>query len=78
GGFTAFCLAPGKHLMGAYQHDAPLYLGKREELYRVQLEAGKTYFVNVSGDGSGIPVSVDRAAAAKGLQSARRQIHAIS
>ncbi|WP_324709989.1 DUF2846 domain-containing protein [Pseudomonas citronellolis] len=78
GGFTAFCLAPGNHLMGAYLHDAPLYLGKREELYRVQLEAGKTYFVKVSDDGSGTPVSVERAEAEAGLQSTRQQIHAIS
>lgn len=78
GGFTTFCLPPGGHMLGAYQHDAPLYRGKREELYRVQLEAGKTYFVKVADDGTGSPVSVDRVEAEKGLQHARKQIHAIS
>jgi len=78
GGFTTFCLPPGAHMLGAYQHDAPLYRGKREELYQVQLEAGKTYFVKVADDGTGVPVSVDRVEAEKGLQNARKQIHTIS
>ncbi|MFU5484801.1 DUF2846 domain-containing protein [Pseudomonas aeruginosa] len=78
GGFSAFCLPPGSHMLGAYQQDAPLYRGKREELYRVQLEAGKTYFVKVADDGTGTPISVDRVEAEKGLQNARKQIHAIS
>ena len=78
GGFTKFCLPPGNHMLGAYQHDAPLYRGKREELYRVQLEAGKTYFVKVADDGSASPISVGRAEAEQSLHNARKQIHAIS
>ncbi len=77
-GFTTFCLPPGSHMLGAYQHDAPLYRGKREELYRVQLEAGKTYFVKVADNGTGTPISVNRVEAEQSLQNARKQIHTIS
>jgi OOP family OmpA-OmpF porin len=78
GGFTTFCLPPGPHLLGAYQHDAPLYRGKTEELYRVNLDAGKTYFVKVSEDGTGLPVSVEREEAEQSLRTIREQTHAIS
>ncbi|MGF6695348.1 hypothetical protein [Pseudomonas sp. D(2018)] len=78
GGFTTFCLPPGPHLLGAYQNDAPLYRGKTEELYRVNLDAGKTYFVKVSEDGKGIPVSVERQEAEQSLRNAREQKQAIS
>lgn len=78
GGFTAFCLQPGSHQLGAYQNDAPLYRGKTEELYRVNLDAGKTYFVKVSQDGTGKPVSVERGEAEQDLRTARKQTHAIS
>lgn len=78
GGFTTFCLPPGQHLLGAYQNEAPLYRGKTEELYRVSLEAGKTYFVKVSEDAKGQPVSVGREEAERSLSGAREQTHAIS
>lgn len=78
GGFTTFCLPPGAHLLSAYQNDAPLYRGKTQELYRINLDAGKTYFVKVSEDGSGLPVSVAREEAEQNLRTAREQIHAIS
>ncbi|VXD01318.1 conserved exported hypothetical protein [Enterobacterales bacterium 8AC] len=78
GGFTTFCLVPGEHTLGAYQHDAPLYRGKTEELYRVKLEAGKTYFIKVSDDGKSAPVSVTRAEAEQELKYTREQKHAVS
>lgn len=78
GGYTSFCLPPGYHLLGAYQNDAPFYKGKTEELYRVNLEAGKTYFVKVSENGTGVPVSVERDEAEQSLKNTYEQIHVIS
>lgn len=78
GGFTKFCLPPGPHLIGAYQNDAPLYYGKTKELYRVNLDAGKSYFVKVSEDGTGLPLSVEREEAEQALRSAHEQIHVVS
>jgi OOP family OmpA-OmpF porin len=78
GGFSTFCLLPGEHTLGAYRHDAPLYRGKTEELYRVKLEAGKTYFIKVSDDGKSAPVSVTRAEAEQELKYTREQKHAVS
>lgn len=78
GGFTQFCLPPGQHTLGAFQNDAPLYHGKTQVLYRVQLEAGKTYFVKATDDGNGSPVSAERIEAEQALQHAREQTHAIS
>lgn len=78
GGFSTFCLAPGENTLGAYQNDAPLYRGKTEELYRVKLEAGKTYFIKVSDSGESAPVSVTRAEAERELTYTREQKHAVS
>ncbi|WP_152562901.1 MULTISPECIES: hypothetical protein [unclassified Serratia (in: enterobacteria)] len=78
GGFSTFCLAPGEHTLGAYQGDAPLYRGKTEELYRVKLEAGKTYFIKVADSGSAAPVSVTRPEAEQELKYTREQKHAVS
>lgn len=78
GGFTEFCLVPGNHTIGAYQHDAPLYKGKTEDLYRVKLEAGKTYFIKVANADGSAPVPVQRVKAEKELQGTHQQKHAIS
>lgn len=77
-GFTVFCLAPGAHFIGAFTDDAPLYRGKHEQLYRVELEAGSTYFVRTSTDGSGAPVSVERDEAERELHNARNQVRFVS
>ncbi|HEY2451091.1 MAG TPA: hypothetical protein VGI71_00375 [Scandinavium sp.] len=78
GGYTVFCLVPGNHTLGAYQHEAPLYQGKTDELYRVKLEAGKTYFIKVANDGSSAPVPVLRETAENALKGALLQKHALS
>ncbi|MBL5829177.1 hypothetical protein [Serratia fonticola] len=78
GGFSTFCLASGEYTLGAYQNDAPLYRGKTEGLYRVKLEAGKTYFIKVSDSGESAPVSVTRAEAEQELKYIREQRHAVS
>lgn len=78
GGFTVFCLAPGAHFIGAFTNDAPLYRGKHDQLYRVELEAGSTYFVRTSTDGTGAPVSVERDEAERELHNARNQVRFVS
>jgi len=78
GGYTVFCLVPGNHTLGAYQHEAPLYQGKTEELYRVKLDAGKTYFIKVANDGRSAPVPVLRETAENALKGAHLQKHALS
>lgn len=78
GGYTVFCLIPGNHTLGAYQHEAPLYQGKTEELYRVQLGAGKTYFLKATNDGHSAPQPVTRAIAENELKGTRLQKHALT
>ncbi|MFZ1873379.1 MAG: hypothetical protein WAU54_11500 [Chania sp.] len=78
GGFSTFCLVPGEHTLGAYQNDAPLYRGKTEELYRVKLEAGKSYFIKVSDSGDSAPVPVTRTEAEQELKYTREQKHTVS
>lgn len=78
-GYTTFCVKPGTHTLGAYQNDAPEYRGKTQELYRVELKAGNTYFLKVSEDGrNGAPVAVPRQQAERELQGAHAQVHALS
>lgn len=78
GGFTAFCVAPGQHSLGAYVNDAPKYAGKTSDVYSTQLEAGKTYFLQVREDGYGAPLPVTRDAAQGPLATTRTQVHALS
>ncbi|MBB4865798.1 OOP family OmpA-OmpF porin [Pseudomonas nitritireducens] len=78
GSFTLFCVPAGQYTLGAYQNDAPLYRGKNEGLFRAQLDAGKTYFVKVTEDGHGAPVSVERPEAEQALLGAREQSYTLS
>lgn len=78
GSYTQFCLPAGQYILGAYQNDAPLYRGKSEELFRTQLDAGKTYFMKVTEDGHGAPVSVERPEAEQALLGAREQSYTLS
>ncbi|WP_052767902.1 hypothetical protein [Enterobacter cloacae] len=78
GGFTVFCLIPGNHTLGAYQHEAPLYEGKTEELYRVKMEAGKTYFIKVAENGRAAPIPVMRNTAENALKGTHLQKHTLS
>ncbi|KTC44557.1 hypothetical protein AO262_32355 [Pseudomonas fluorescens ABAC62] len=78
GGFTAFCVAPGPHALGAYTNDAPAYRGKTTDVYTTDLKGGKTYFLKV-GEGPGTaPLAVKRADAERELASTRRQVQALS
>lgn len=76
--YTAFCMAPGSHSIGAFVKDAPMYAGKRTQPFRTNLEGGMTYFIKV-GDGlSGMPVAMSRANAETALKSMRLQKHTLS
>lgn len=77
GGYTAFCVAPGDHTLGAYLNDAPLYQGKSTDMYRAELAGGKTYFLRVNGS-TGAPQAVSRADAERELTGSRLQVHAVS
>ncbi|MGX5029142.1 OmpA family protein [Enterobacter asburiae] len=77
GGFTTFCLAPGKHNLGAYQNDAPQYRGK-EQGYNVEMSGGQTYFVRVSQTMNAVPEARTREQAEKDLAGLREQIHVLS
>lgn len=76
GGYTRFCVAPGKHLLGSYLDDAPLYLGKSGETFEANFEIGKTYFVRVNG--SSMPHAVASEEAERELRDSRAQVHTLS
>lgn len=77
GGFTTFCLAPGKHNLGAYKNDAPLYRGK-EQGYNVEMNGGQTYFIRVSSILNAAPEARTREQAEKDLTNLREQTHVLS
>ncbi|AWH88915.1 hypothetical protein HYN51_10340 [Limnobaculum parvum] len=61
GEFSVFCVEPGKHIIEAYQNDAPNYAGKEVPRTMARLDGGKTYFVETNTDQNvGTPVSVNR------------------
>lgn len=78
GGFSAFCVAPGQHILGAYVNDAPLYKGKTTDVFSAKLEGGKTYFLRVREDGNGAPQPVARTDAERELSGTHQQIQALS
>ncbi len=78
GGYTAFCINPGMHAVGAFLHEAPAYRGKTERMVAESYAAGQTYFFKVREDGSGVPIIVPQAQAEQELQSIRKQVHALS
>ncbi|QQX57079.1 OmpA family protein [Pseudomonas chlororaphis] len=79
GGYTRFCVVPGRHALDAVIGDAPLYRGKTELKSVARLEGGKTYFVRVLGDTSNMSSGgVSRKEAEQQLQHTRLQVHALS
>jgi OOP family OmpA-OmpF porin len=77
-GFTTFCVAPGKHSLGAFVKDAPLYQGKQAQPWSSNLEGGKTYFMKVGTNQDGMPQPLTRAEAEKALRNMKAQIHTLS
>ncbi|MBK5415450.1 OmpA family protein [Pseudomonas sp. TH31] len=78
GGFTAFCVAPGGHTLGAYLNDAPQYTGKNTDVYTALLEGGKTYFLKASEGVSSAPQAIKREDAEREMAGSRQQIQAMS
>ena len=78
GGYTAFCVAPGQHMLGTYANDAPNYIGKGLSSGSATLEAGKTYYMRVNPQGAGAPQMVAAAQAQQELAGTRLQSHALS
>ncbi|MGF6401543.1 OOP family OmpA-OmpF porin [Pseudomonas frederiksbergensis] len=78
GGYTAFCVAPGNHSLGAYVKDAPQYKGKSTDVFSANLDGGKTYFLRVNEDGYGAPQAITRADAERELSGMRMQVQALS
>ncbi|PBJ25707.1 Outer membrane protein A precursor [Pseudomonas sp. ACN8] len=78
GGYSAFCVAPGNHSLGAYLKDAPQYKGKSTDVFSASLDGGKTYFLRVREDGHGAPQPVARVEAERELAGMRKQIQALS
>ncbi len=77
GGYTVFCVAPGRHGLSSVLGDSPRYAGKRLQP-GVRLEPGKTQFIRVSDAGALEPELVDREAAERELVGKLRQVHVVS
>lgn len=79
GGYSSFCVSPGKHTLGAYMKDEPYYRGKTTNRFQADLAGGTLYFLKVREDGSsGAPLAVARDAAELELKPLRNQVHALS
>lgn len=78
GGYTAFCLRPGQHVLGAYLNDAYRYAGKNDDLYRATLKGGNTYYLKVREQGTTQPLPVSKAIAEQELRDSRAQAHLVS
>ncbi|MDY7536387.1 OmpA family protein [Pseudomonas sp. Bout1] len=78
GGYSAFCVTPGQHTLGAYLNDAPQYKGKSTDVYSAQLTGGMTYFLKVSEGANTSPQAVPRAQAEIELAATHQQVHALS
>lgn len=70
GSYTAFCMKPGAHTLGAWLKDDPLYQGKQDTSHRVSLEGGKTYYIQVDQGKSRV---LGKAAATEMLKQTRLQ-----
>lgn len=78
GGYTAFCVAPGRHMLGSYLDDAPTYSGKNDELYAATFKGGATYYLKVREVGGNHPLPVTKAVASGELGGQRQQAHLLS
>lgn len=77
GGFTRFCLRPGQHTLGTFLSESPAYPGKANTPFELNLEGGKTYFMQVEL-ASGRPLPLSRQEAEPRLAQTRRQAHLLS
>lgn len=72
GSYTAFCLRPGLHSIGAWLADDPTYHGKQEP-EDVSLEGGKTYYFQAKVRKDNRPMPVDKSMALPLMENARLQ-----
>ena len=77
-GYIAFCMAPGRHMLGSYLDDAPAYSGKSDELYAASFKGGATYYLKVREGGGNQPLPVTKAVASAELGGQREQVHLLS
>lgn len=78
GGYTAFCLKPGPHRLGAYFTQGAIYPGKSTHLYEANLQGGQTYFLRVNEYGVTEPQAIERIHAEVSLQTIFRQSHMLN
>ncbi len=77
GSYKVFCVAPGRHTLGAYLDDAPDYHGKTRQLYAATFKAGATYYLKVREQGLNQPLPMSRLKAEPELAATREQIHVL-
>ncbi|QJP11486.1 OmpA family protein [Pseudomonas multiresinivorans] len=79
GGYTVFCLAPGRHSLETYVGDAPQYAGKRNPSTYADFVGGKSYFLKTPAEGTAkVPAALTRVAAEQELQGLRQQTHVLN
>ncbi len=79
GGYTVFCVKPGTHKLGVHYKEGTQFSGKRSVQGMVEMDAGKTYFLeagNVDSSGQLIPVNLKNGE--KELADNREQAHVVS
>jgi len=79
GGYTVFCVAPGRHSLETYLRDQPLYTGKRKPDTYAEFAGGKTYFLEAPADAAGhTPAAHPRTDAEQALKGLRLQTHVLN
>lgn len=77
-GYTRFCVKKGSYSIESYVGDAPLFAGKANPKTEIDVDAGRTYFLGVSENGTGEPVPYRRADAERLLKTSREDINIIN
>jgi len=78
GNYTRFCVNQGILTVEAYVGDAPTYAGKSAPKRLMNLEGGKTYFMNVQENGAGALTPYSRVEAEPMLAGLRQPHHVIN
>ncbi|WP_202302459.1 OmpA family protein [Dryocola clanedunensis] len=78
GGYTAFCVKPGVHQLGAYLKDEPLYHGKSDNVKSIELKKGTTYYFKVDEQGKEMLQEQLSSPPVAELLKTRKQIHLLS
>ncbi|MFG6655663.1 OmpA family protein [Scandinavium sp. M-37] len=73
GSYTAFCVKPGSHRLSAWLDDAPLYKGKQDMRNTLNVEGGKTYYIQADKDSTTVSSMLSKGEATPLLQRTRMQ-----